>query len=120
MINGGKAMSEITFESVLTQARQLPWLERQRLLRALDEEPETDQKKPHPKRVPWKDRSREYQWLKDHAREYVGQWVALEGYQLVGSGATAVEALEVAKASGIDRPLVVQVEDPEGPPFAGF
>lgn len=113
-------MSEITFESVLTQARQLPWLEQQMLLQALAEEPATDQKKSHPKRLPWKDRSREYQWLKDHAREYVGQWVALEGDQLVASGATAVEVLDVAKAAGIDRPLIVQVEDPDGPPFAGF
>src|SRR5262245_56814410 len=94
IMNGGKAMSEITFESVLIQARQLPWLERQRQLKALAEEPEADRKKPHPKRVPWKDRSREYQWLRDHAREYVGQWVALEGDQLVASGATAVEVLD--------------------------
>ncbi len=120
-------MSDITWEGVLAQARQLPWLERQKLLRELSAEIEvnhetsvSNEKKPHPGLLPWKDRNREYDWLKVHAREYVGQWVALEGDQLVARGTSALEVLEAATASGIDRPLVLQVEDPDGPPFAGF
>jgi hypothetical protein len=112
-------MSEVTYESVLAQAQQLPWLDRQRLREQLAEE-EAPPPKVSAKRVPWKDRSREYRWLREHAREYVGKWVALEGDQMVACGESALEVLEAAKAVGIDRPIVVQVEDPDGPPFAGF
>jgi len=45
----------------------------------------------------WKDRSREYQWLQEHAREYADQWVALEGEQLVEHGANGAEVLIAAK-----------------------
>lgn len=112
-------MSEITFESVLTQVRQLPWQERQKLVETLVEELEPAAA-PHPKLVPWKDRSREYKWLKEHAREYAEQWVALEGDQLVAQGTNGAEVFRAAKEKGVDRPLLVHVEDPDGPPFAGF
>lgn len=72
-----------------------------------------------PPPVPYKDRSREYEWLKEHAREYACQWVALEGNQLIAHGMNASEVFAAADASGIERPFFVQVEDPDGPPFAG-
>ncbi|HMV49946.1 MAG TPA: DUF5678 domain-containing protein [Blastocatellia bacterium] len=113
-------MSEITYENVLLQAQQLPWQAKQKLLQTLAED-----LRPQPSRetlqpLPWKDRSREYQWLKDHAKNYVGQWVALEGDELIAHGATAIEVLAVATASGIERPLLIQVEDPDSPPSVGF
>lgn len=113
-------MSEITFESVLTQVRQLLWQERQKLVETLVEELKPAPPPPHPRRVPWKDRSREARWLKENAREYAGQWVALEGDQLIAAGSTAVEVRDAAAAAGVDRPLLVQVENPDGLPFAGF
>lgn len=117
-------MSEVNFENVLAQARQLPLTERQRLRELLAEEAQSKPEKKRARRVPppvpYKDRSREYQWLEQHAREYIGQWVALEGDQLVAQGSTAVEILKVAKAAGIERPLILQVEDPDGPPLIIF
>src|SRR5438552_7024880 len=117
-------MSEVSLESVLEQARQLPLTERQRLRELLAEEsqpkPEKKRGKRVPPPVPYKDRSREYQWLKEQAREYVGEWVALEGDQLVAHGPTGKEVFAAADAAGVERPLVLLVEDPDGPPFAGF
>src|SRR2546422_8051706 len=69
--------------------------------------------------VPYKDRSREYEWLKEYAREYARQWVALEGDQLIAHGMNAAEVFAAADASGVERPFFVHVEDPDGPPFAG-
>lgn len=117
-------MSEINLETVLAQAQQLPPGERQRLIELLSREssppPEKKRGRRVPPPVPYKDRSREYQWLKDHAREYVGQWVALEGDQLVAHGARGAEVLAEAKRKGFDRPLLLQVEDPDNPPLIIF
>jgi|GEM_PF-146502 len=68
--------------------------------------------------LPHKDRTLEYEWLAQHQREYIGQWVALEGHQLIAHGYNAREVFAKARASGIDRPLVLLVEDPDVP-FAG-
>jgi len=40
------------------------------------------------KPVPIQDRARdaEYAWLREHAQEYRGQWVVLDGSELVASG----------------------------------
>ena len=113
-------MTEITYENVLGQVQRLPWREKQRLLQTLAEDLPSLSRQETLKPLPWKDRNREYQWLKDHTGEYVGQWVALEGDELVAQGATAVEVLAVAKATGIERPLLIQVEDPDSPPSAGL
>ncbi len=117
-------MSEINLENILAQAQRLPPGQRQRLIELLSREssppPQKERGRRVPPPVPYKDRSREYQWLKDHAREYVGQWVALEGDQLVAHGTTAKEVFAAADAAGIDRPLVLQVEDPDGPPLIIF
>ena len=73
----------------LRGARQL--LAEARLCRA--SEPELDRLEkllapPHPRLIPFRDRDRsaEILWLKEHAREYRGQWVALLGSELLGHG----------------------------------
>ena len=37
------------------------------------------------------DRELDFHWLRDHAGEYAGQWVALRGGHLLGAAATLVE-----------------------------
>jgi hypothetical protein len=117
-------MSEINFESVLAQARQLPWEEQQKLLRALADDPAPRPAERRGRRVPppvpHKDRSREFKWLREQGAAYAGQWVALEGDQVVASGERGGEVLAAAKVKGVERPLLVHVEDPDGLPFAGF
>ena len=41
------------------------------------------------KRVPQTDRSLEMRWIKEHRKEYAGQWVALDGDQLLSHGTDA-------------------------------
>src|SRR5262245_5507813 len=120
-------MSQPTFEQVLNMAPQWPAAEREKLIRALSREsrerngPVVDQPgRIVPPPVVSKDRSHENQWLAENHREYIGQWVALEGGRLMAHGEDAAEVFAAADASGVERPMVIYVEDPDAPPFAGI
>ena len=63
------------------------------------------------------DRSRELTWLKANRGDYAGQWVALYGESLIASGDKARAVLEKARAEGVERPLLVHIQDEE--PFSG-
>ncbi|HEV2666380.1 MAG TPA: DUF5678 domain-containing protein [Blastocatellia bacterium] len=39
-------------------------------------------------------------WIADHAREYKGQWVAIDGDRLIAHGANADEVFDAAEADG--------------------
>lgn len=66
------------------------------------------------------DCTRELRWLAEHREEYAGQWVALDGDKLLVAGAEAREVYEGARRSGVELPLVVQVESPDELPFGGW
>ena len=66
------------------------------------------------------DCAREQRWLREHARAFAGQWVALAGARLLSHGTDARAVYEAARASGVDLPLVVRVEKPDQLPFAGW
>jgi Family of unknown function (DUF5678) len=120
-------VNRATFDQVFNIVQQWPASEREKLIRALSREsrerngPVVDQPgRIAPPPVMSKDRSRENQWLAEHHREYIGQWVALEGDRLIAHGEDAAEVFDAADASGIERPMVIYVEDPDAPPFAGW
>jgi len=119
-------MSELTVENIVSQIVQLPPAERTRIRQLLDQFEQTERepaKPPLDKRVPPKpmpDSTREFQWLAEHAREYAGQWVALDGDRLIAHGPNHNEVWAAAQADGAYLPLVTRVEDPDAPPFAGF
>lgn len=73
-----------------------------------------------PRRVEVIDCSRELQWLREHRNEYAGQWVALDGDRLIASGPDARPVYEAARASGVDLPLVTEVEAADERPFGGW
>ena len=53
------------------------------------------------------DRQRDYLWIKDHAEEYRGQWVALDEGQLVANASSLQELLNRVKQLGLgNRPLL--------------
>jgi hypothetical protein len=113
-------MSGITVETILEQVAQLPPSEQARLRRLLEqqEQPKKTSKPPLDQRVapiPVPDSTREMQWLADHAREYAGQWVALDGDRLIAHGPDARAVYAAANADGAYLPLVHFVEDPDKP-----
>lgn len=66
------------------------------------------------------DCSAELQWLAEHRDEYLGQWVALKGNQLLSYGEDAVEVYETARQQGVDNPVLIQIETPNELPFSGW
>lgn len=49
-------------------------------------------------------------WLSDHAREFEGEWVALDGDRLIAHDPNFDKVCEVADASGIYLPLITFIE----------
>ena len=114
-------MQEITLENVYKQVTQLPSEDQQKLIEAISArlKRKTLGKRVQPS-VPYKDRSREHQWLRKNSRNYVGQWVVLEGDQLLSHGTNAKEVFAAADATGVERPLHFFVEYPDIATFSGF
>ncbi|NOT59901.1 MAG: hypothetical protein HOP19_06710 [Acidobacteria bacterium] len=75
---------------------------------------------PQIRRVPPIDLSRELQWLKEHRHEYLEQWVALEGDQLIAHGSQAREVYAAARAAGIKSPFVEFISTSDELPFGGW
>jgi hypothetical protein len=63
---------------------------------------------------------KEMKWLREHRAEYANQWVALDEDRLISAGSSAKEVHAAAKAAGVRHALIVLVEPPDTPPFAGF
>jgi Family of unknown function (DUF5678) len=70
--------------------------------------------------LPIKDRAREVEWLKEHRDEYAGQWVALNGEELIASGDYLKQVVSTARRLGVPDALMMRVEPNDALPFAGF
>lgn len=58
-----------------------------------------------------RDRSAEFAWLRAHAKEYAGQWVALDGGKLLGSGFLLRDVLDrLSAAERASNPLFHRVD----------
>jgi hypothetical protein len=56
------------------------------------------------------DRTLDYQWIRDHAQDYRGQWVALDKGELLGAATSLRELLDRVKPAGSEhRPLLHQI-----------
>lgn len=116
-------MSNITVENILKQIEELPFFEQRQLSNLLNDKL-SKTKKESPGEllpsIPMPDYTDALQWLIDNAREYAGQWVALDGARLIAHGHDHREVYAAANADGAYLPLIELVEDPDAPPFAGF
>lgn len=120
-------MSDLNVENILNQIAQLPPGEQSKLWR-LWEERQTEQPQNSfpatPDRrvpsVPQPDYRPALRWLAEHARDYAGQWVALDGDRLIAHDHDAQVVYAAARADGAYLPLVTQVEDPQAAPYIGI
>ncbi len=60
----------------------------------------------------------EQEWLREHGQEYSGQWVALNGEELLSHGADARSVRDEARAKGVQTPLMVHIPDEPNLPSA--
>jgi hypothetical protein len=118
-------MIDTTVTDILTQIAKLPQTEQLKLRHLLSQQQQGFQQPsrlPRDRRVPpisVPDSRREMQWLAVHAREYVGQWVALDGDRLLAHGPHHHEVWAAAEAAGAYLPLVTFVENPDNV-YGGF
>ena len=113
---GEQIVASADVERIIEEARRLPPDEKRRLREALDRE-EQSRARPSDRSV---DLSRELRWIGEHRAEYAGQWVAVRGDKLLGSGPDGREVSEAARAAGDERPFVTRVEPNDELPFAGW
>ena len=60
----------------------------------------------------------EQEWLRAHGQEYSGQWVALNGEELLSHGSDARGVRDEARAKGVETPLMVHLPDEPDLPSA--
>jgi hypothetical protein len=105
-----------TLQEVLQQAKALPLDEQLTLAEFLLAQQRLDQSPPqnsdHLLEGLDLERRQEHQWLQEHWQEYLGQWVAIEGGQLISAALDGHKVFADARAAGIRVPYVIYVEDP--------
>ena len=57
------------------------------------------------------DRTKEIDWITQHRHQYVGQWVVLDGDRLISHGLDPRPLVEQARSEGIERPLVIRIQE---------
>jgi hypothetical protein len=63
---------------------------------------------------------KQMQWLAQHRAHYAGQWVALDGEQLICPGTNNREVLAQARKLGVQVPFVAYLEPLDALPFGGW
>ena len=60
------------------------------------------------------------QWIAEHRKEFAGQYVALEGDQLLAHDADPQPVIAAVRASGLNGLLFTYLQPLDAPPFARF
>ncbi|MBA3441467.1 MAG: hypothetical protein H0T92_16535 [Pyrinomonadaceae bacterium] len=107
-----------TIEQLIEEVLSLPPAEQQRLREALDREAHLAQSRQAQDRQLL--RADEQRWLAEHKEEYVGQWVAVEGENLIAHGTNARAVYRAARDAGIRVPFLVRVKPADQLPFGGW
>ena len=112
-----------TFEQAIEVIRQLPPPEREKVREWIDEE---NQKNINGNFADEKLKRDEEKfrlamgWINEHREEFDGQWVALDGDELLAHGADGKEVHGAAQAKGVKTPLMHRVSIKETHPFGGW
>ncbi len=109
---------QTTFEQIIEAARHLSPEEIRKLGEWVREQQELQNAESDGGRTELEEELQKYKlatkWIDEHRREYLGQWVCLDGEELISHGEDGVEVHREAKAKGIEVPFVVQiVEEPK-------
>ena len=76
-------------------------------------------KPPALRRVPFNDRRREIAWTLKPDLRFSGEWVVIEGNEVVAHGTDGKAAYDSARAKGIASPFLFYVSEPDSTPFVG-
>lgn len=114
-------MATTTVENIESQINELTKADRAELLRRLNRL-ETDNGEP--KKLPVNGKkgyvSPNTIWMREHAGEFGGQYVALENGELVATGKGYPDTLANARRAGAIRPLITYVPREDEVLYAGW
>jgi hypothetical protein len=119
----GTLMSNVTLQDVLKAVRMLPPEEQRKLREYLEHETsETPSAvlRVENTRFPSKTFDLEYSWLREHAGEYAGEWVALDEDRLISHGTDVRQVHAAAQAAGVEYPYLLQIDPADAVPFGGW
>lgn len=96
---------QVTLEQVIAEARALHPAERAQLRRWLDEQvaPKVRQVRADSAQ---ERQVKALQWLEENRRQYVGQWVALDGDKLIAAGKDRRKFVAEVRASNVKAPFI--------------
>ncbi len=113
----GKAEIMATLEQIIDEARSLSPAEKRKLRQVLDRELEPAKKREriHQTRGDGDEgmRQRRMEWIKSHREEYGGQYVVLDGDQLLAVGPNYRIAREKALAAGKPNAFITYLYRPD-------
>ena len=110
-----KQLDAVFEAGVLRPLEPLDLSERQRVRLTLDDNPA-----PHIVPEPQNFRREEMLWLANNSAPYAGQWVALEGPNLIAHGTDAATVHEASRTAGVEHPLLTHLPKEDELPFGGW
>lgn len=115
-------MSQEYFQDLLKQVNNLTQQEKHLLTKSLLEEVSKKNLEPQSDKVNNLDnaRTKEFSWLAQNKHKYLGQYVALNGDELLCYGTNGREVIKKARSLGVRNPLIVHIEEDEDLPFGGW
>lgn len=111
-----------TLEQAIEVVRSLPMEEKKRLREWLEkEEREKTKSKEREDLQQQEERfQRSMAWLKTNRTKYIGEWVALDGENLISHGKDVLQVRAEAKTAGVDVPLIERITENDTLPFGGW
>lgn len=116
-------MDNVSFEQVLEVVKELPIMDRRRLQHWLIEDARAQSYAgDNGETKPAYPREREMRWFADEQNraKYGGQWVALDGDQLLSHGENLRQVYAEANAKGVESPFTGYVDPLDALPFGGW
>ncbi len=112
-------MSQEHFQGLLKQVNNLTQQEKNLLAKSLLEEMPKENLEAKSDKVNSIDnaRTKEFNWLAQNKHKYLGQYVALNGDELLCYGTNGREVIKKARSLGVKNPLIVHIEEDEDLPF---
>lgn len=104
-----------TLEQILDEARKLPVNEQRRLREALEELASNGKERPS-----YQTHEKERAWVEAHRDEFLDQWVALDGDNLIAHGTDARTVYDQARANGSASPYLVHIVPKVDAYFGGW
>jgi hypothetical protein len=99
-----------TAEEIIENIRLLPKTEREKVFKLIESEKSQETVKDEE----LKRRNEKFQlalkWVEDHKDEFDGQWVVLDGDNLISHGTDSKKVCDEARAKGIETPFLKRVK----------